>query len=253
MEMAEVVSRLCEARVRRQSALKMCLRINNNCLAGIRRSLGFQTGDDEEAREKVCAAAQKIKTAIENQKAIPKEWEDHVPDTMWSLVAITTESRAPQEAYLRAVSKEMEQLAKELPVWEWVEAVRGVGALGLAGIVGEAGDLSNYANPGKLWKRFGLAPYEGKAYATLPKEGGLAADQWEEAGYCPRRRSVMFNVGEALIKSNGDGPYKGFYDARKAYELKRDPEMTKLHAHNRAKRYMEKRFLRDLWKAWTSK
>ena len=40
-------------------------------------------------------------------------------------------------------------------------------------IVGEAGDLAGYANPGKLWKRMGLAPKE--AYQDVTDDGKLRA------------------------------------------------------------------------------
>ena len=57
----------------------------------------------------------------------------------------------------------MMAFAKALPVASFVEETRGFGYLGLAQIVAEAGDLSNYANPAKLWKRFGLAVIDGRA------------------------------------------------------------------------------------------
>ncbi len=56
----------------------------------------------------------------------------------------------------------------------------------------------------------------------------------------------MWNVGACIVKAGG--PLKAVYDARKAYEA--DHVETKAHAHNRAQRYVEKRFLRDLWSAW---
>lgn len=158
--------------------------------------------------------------------------------------------RAVIEVARKAEEKVLKKLARQLPAWEWAKDVRGCAELSLAQIIGETGDLSMYANPGKVWKRLGLAPFNGKAPSTwrYGKEGKLSADEWVEIGYSPARRSVMFNVGECFIKSGGD--YKEVYDERKAYELERDPEMPKIRAHRRAHRYMVKRFVRDLWKAW---
>lgn len=65
-------------------------------------------------------------------------------------------------------------------------------------------------------------------------------------GYAPARRSVMWNIGACIVKAGG--PLKAVYDARKAHEAER--LATKAHAHNRAQRYIEKRFLRDLWVEW---
>lgn len=154
---------------------------------------------------------------------------------------------APVKAERRAVERQIVKLAKQLPVWSWVAGVRGVGALGLGLIVGEAQDLARYANPGKLWKRLGMAVMDdGKAQRRIAD-----AEKAVAAGYCPRRRSLMHVIGDSLIKQNGAvGYYKVLYNERKAYELARAPEMPKIHAHKRAMRYMEKRFLLHLWQAW---
>ena len=68
-------------------------------------------------------------------------------------------------------------------------------------------------------------------------------------GYSPARRSVVWNIGACIVKAGG--PLKAVYDARKVYEAQH--VTTKAHAHNRAQRYVEKRFVRDLWIAWRAK
>lgn len=150
----------------------------------------------------------------------------------------------PIKKQQRALDLRLAKLAKKLPPWPWVEGVRGFGALTLAAITGEAGDLSIYANPGKLWKRMGLAVFDGQRQRLVPGEAALLH------GYSPERRAVMWNLGECIVKSNGDGPYRALYLERKAYELARAPEMKPAQAHARAKRYTEKRLLRELWKYW---
>jgi hypothetical protein len=138
------------------------------------------------------------------------------------------------------VEKALLQLVKELPVYNWILALRGVGPLSLAGIVGEAGDLSSYGNPAKLWKRMGLAVINGERQRKKEGEAGIVH------GYNPSRRSLMWTVGDCIIRAGG--PLKELYNQRKEYEAPR--VKTKMHAHNRAKRYIEKRLLRDLWRAW---
>ena len=76
-------------------------------------------------------------------------------------------------------------------------------------------------------------------------------------GYSPRRRSVMWNIGDPMIKCSiregkAISPYGQIYLDRKAYEVARNPEIKPIHAHRRAQRYMEKRLLKDLWKEWKS-
>ena len=75
--------------------------------------------------------------------------------------------------------------------------------------------------------------------------------------------------GQSLVKSNGDGKYRGIYLWRKQREReiaeakgltvapsakipKSQSEKYMSHGHidKRAQRYMEKCLLRDLWQAW---
>lgn len=190
--------------------------------------------------------------------------EDHPLAAGAVLVALPLlQARALVSDRKSAVEKDLRQLARKLPVWTWVEQVRGLGDLGLALIVGEAGDLSNYANPAKLWKRMGLAVIGGQRQRRVAGDPALAI----EHGYCPRRRSLMWNLGESMVKT-GDA-YRQLYLERKEYECRAAIErgltvlpaakipkadaaryISKGHVHNRARRYMEKRLLKDLWAAW---
>lgn len=148
--------------------------------------------------------------------------------------------RAAVEESRKAVEKSLVRAAKELPVAEWVGHQRGLGLLLVAGIVGEAGDLGGYATHSKLWKRMGVAVIDGKRQRKVAGEAALVH------GYAPRRRSLVWVLGGCLMKAVGE--FKAVYDIRKAHELERG--FPKAHAHNRAKRYMEKRALRELWRAW---
>lgn len=161
----------------------------------------------------------------------------------------------------------MERLAKMLPVWEWARHIDGFAAPSLAVIVAEAGDLGEYPKKGHLWKRMGVAVIGEVRQGGLPKSAPKEA--WIEHGYSRVRRSRMWNIGDSLIKGNGDGPYRAVYLRRKDYERKRAEAagltvvptakipkgrahefMSVGHIHLRAQRYMEKRLLKDLWQAW---
>jgi hypothetical protein len=165
------------------------------------------------------------------------------PSAHIALAAIfpLTEARDSVEKHRKIVEKRLVLLAKQIPASEWTEGIRGVGLRSLASIVGEAGDLSHYSNPAKLWKRMGLA--------VMPDGGRqrrIAGPEALEHGYSPSRRSVVWNIGDCIIKTGG--LYRAVYDARKEIEAKRTDQ--KAISHARAKRYMEKRFLRDLWAVW---
>lgn len=121
----------------------------------------------------------------------------------------------------------------------FVDGIVGFGLFGLAQIVAEAGALDAYDNPAKLWRRMGLAVASGVAERRL---AGV------NSGYSPRRRTIMFVIGEALIKKQNR--YRALYLERKVIEEQKAPSGSKLLWHRRAHRYMEKRLLRDLWSAW---
>ena len=155
----------------------------------------------------------------------------------------------------KRAEKALEKAAKQLPVWPWVESVKGVSALTLGQIVGEAGDLDLYANPAKLWKRMGLAVINGERQRKVTDK-----DLAIEHGYSPQRRSIVWNLGECIVKaqvrkgadeespSTAIGPYGELYLQHREYERGRVESLA--HANNRAKRYVTKRILRDLWRAW---
>jgi hypothetical protein len=241
------IQKLRELQAMRLAAIKAQIRSTNAVKALVRRMLGWNATAEEEDREKVNKLATAIVAAVVKGKE-PPEGTAHVADTLREYIVSNAEAQKPHDDLREGIEKQMEKIAKTLPVAPFVEATRGFGYKMLAVIVGEAGDLANYSNPGKLWKRFGMAPHQGKAASSWRREGGMDAEGWTEIGYSPSRRSQMFVVGDCLIKASGE--YKAVYDARKAYELERQPDMKPIAAHRRAQRYMEKRLLRELWKAW---
>ena len=160
--------------------------------------------------------------------------------TAQSINALWLEQEKQMRHERLAIEKQMIEIAKESPLAPFVERTRGFGYLGLALILAEAGDLRNYDNPAKLWKRFGLAVFDGKAQRRVTGEAAI------EQGFSPKRRAVMFVIGDALVKQGAE--YRQVYLDRKAYEVERNPEIKPIAAHRRAQRFMEKRLLRELWK-----
>jgi hypothetical protein len=218
-------------------------RIGNATAAYARRHLGWSWDMSEKERARLNRAA----TAL-IAKAAKKGGMASAPPLLVPILEPAQEASKPYKKLRAEVERELCRLAKDLPGYAWMESVRGFGALSLACIIGEAGDIGAYANPGKLWKRMGLAVMGDVRQGGLPK--GSPAEAWVEHGYSARRRSTMWVIGDCLVKSNRDGEYRTLYLERKAYELQRDPEMKPIKAHRRAQRYMEKRLLRNLWRAW---
>lgn len=142
--------------------------------------------------------------------------------------------------------KLLKKMAKDLPIYRFVQTVKGFGELGLAALVGECGSLGAYHTVSGVWKRCGMAVIEGGRQRRVAGEDALLH------GYSPERRSVFWTLADSMLKCQGKdekaGPYRRIYDERKAYERPRVE--SDAHAHNRALRYMFKRLLKDLTVAW---
>jgi hypothetical protein len=154
-----------------------------------------------------------------------------------------------------ATEKKLTKMVKGLAVYPWAKSVSGLGEISLSAIIGELGDEpTNYKSVSAIWKRMGLAVINGD------RQRRVAGDAAIEHGYNPQRRSIMWNIGACLIKAQvrkdpddeekriAIGDYGQVYLDRKAYEAERG--ISKAQSHNRAQRFMEKRLLRDLWRAW---
>jgi hypothetical protein len=199
-------------------------------------------------REAAFAAARRLRLAIEAGKAT---------HPTASLVLRAREARLGWDKFRADVETRMRQLARSLPVYDaFVRDVAGFADLGLAVIAAEArddiADPANYPNPAKLWKHLGLAVMNGVRQGGLRK--GASAEQWIAHGYNPERRSeVWVFCSDILVrhqfqKGKPRDPYGEAYARKKAEYLARG--WTPTHADQAARRYMSKRFIRDLWAAW---
>lgn len=157
--------------------------------------------------------------------------------------------------------KRLKALSRLLPVHDWWSEIHGCGELGLAIIIGEAGNIGDYGNPAKLWKRMGVGLVGDGIQRRVKGQDALLH------GYDPERRSAIWTIGDSLLKKQNE--YREVYLARKDYEIERaeanglqvvpaaripakrkDEFMSQGHVHRRSQRYMEKRLLRNLWRAW---
>lgn len=174
------------------------------------------------------------------------------------------------------LEKDMCKRTRTLPAYGWAMAIKGLGESGFASIVGEAGDVGSYRTVSGLWKRMGLAVINGERQRRVSD-----ADLAIVHGYSPSRRSVAWNVGNGLIGGMGNGyrpivgedieanenltHYAKMFVQRCRYLVERDAEKFSRgtsvkegveresyskHCASSAKRYVEKKFLRDLYAAW---
>jgi hypothetical protein len=139
--------------------------------------------------------------------------------------------------------RRMREIAHKLPAWEWASSVRGLGEIGFAQIVAEARDPMRYDTVAKLWSRMGVGIKGGE------RQRRVAGAKAIEMGYSPRRRALLFLIGDNLIRAKNP-EYRAVYDSRKAHTEATHAEWTKMHRHRDAHRYMTKRLLRELWVQW---
>lgn len=245
-----ICQQLRELQRRRAGALKSRIMIENRLVALVAQECGYSSGLDEKERKQRFDEARKVIKQIESG-------DDPNPDSVErrvsALVQSNLQSASGFDAYVSTCEKEMVKLAKQLPIAAWVEQPEqnGFGLKSLAIIIGECGDLNNYANPAKLWKRMGCAPFKGKMPSTWrSSKPSLTALEWTELGYSPWRRSVAWVIGDCLMKGNKTGPYRQRYDEAKAAAKVSHPDWTDGHAHNHALLLCVKRLLRDLWAEW---
>ncbi len=230
-----VIAQIIELWRRRQRWHTAEKSLTVQCSAICRRYVGVHGKDDKPGLKRAADLLERIE---EGRLEVGED------DAMISCLPLLA-ARDGLKSHRITTEKRLEKLAKSLPVYGFVENVRGLAALSLASLIGECGDLGSYKSVSALWKRLGLAVIHGERQRRVANDPLLA----HEHGYSPRRRSVAWNVGACLMRSQREGdPYRAIYDAEKAKQLAR--ELTAGHAHNRATRYMTKRLLAKLYGAW---
>lgn len=248
----------------RQGMIKAATKLKLQAMASIRFAV-HEDGDYDSDESKA--------KARKRADALYRTVEADPGHSLYSHIMPYLTALGPLDAQRAAYEKELVKLVKRLPVYEWAKAVKGFGDVSFATIVGECGDIGTYRNPSCVWKRMGLAVFDGKRQGA-PGEGATAAD-WTTHGYSKVRRSVSWNMRNNLI--GGMGKYRPLFGE----DVRANPELTELqcvfveraryesgklglpvtcsdkgkesykkHPTNRAMRYTEKRLLRELYLAW---
>lgn len=153
---------------------------------------------------------------------------------------------------------------RQLPVAGWCDEVPGLSLLSLGQLVAETAPWVNAVRDGLLdrrkqesyiWKRLGVGLVHLEGEAAQRQRKAKDPDLAALMAYNPARRSILYVIGDNLIKAGGrkGGPQSRYYQmylARKEYETANHPELRKAHLHRRAKRYVEKKLIRHLLAEW---
>jgi hypothetical protein len=150
--------------------------------------------------------------------------------------------------------KEMKPLLKEVPVFWWLEAVKGIGIRYSTKLLWMIGDITRFRNPSALRKYCGTVP-------------GQRRRRGQEANFNPALKGVLLGqVAGNFLKNKSQ--YKAYYDRKKAKYAERyadellvteqkkeakakitKDDWTKARIDNYSRKAMINRFLVDLWKA----
>lgn len=259
LSLPETINALVQEQRRRRFCITAQSRCDRSIDAFVVRLLGYTPDLDEKERKKLFARAAKLRRGIEAGESIEAPELDMASLMFVSqMIVKSAESRDVFDEMRDDAERKMAALAKTLPAYEWVKEVRGLGDLAFAIIVAECPGrnylgLSEYPSAAHVWKRLGLAVIDGERQRKkADKELAL------KHAYSPRRRAEIYAcVGDPLLKHQtmSNGPYREVYDRRRADTELRHPEWADKakhpgHYHNDAKRFMEKRLVRDLWRAW---
>jgi hypothetical protein len=264
-EQRDAIASINDAWRKRQGIVRAMTKLSLQAQASLR------SGRDREEAAKIYAALAKDPTHQE-----------------YPVIAPYLEAMVPLAKYRSEHEKTITKLVKKLPIYQWAQGVSGLGDVSLAGLVGECSgynmetdelwSIGQMKSVSALWKRMGVGVIGGIRQQRVKGDAAI------EHGYVAERRSVLWNIGECIVKAqwrkentvhaygklygeikvrlqerNGAGEF-----AETATEIaarmrkagskpsaeNAEGRLTAMHINNRAKRHVTKRLLRDLFVEW---
>jgi hypothetical protein len=145
------------------------------------------------------------------------------------------------------------EITEREPVYrEWLQHVYGVSSTLTARLIHDIGYCEDFDRVSELWSYCGLAP-------------GQERKKGEKLGYNPTAKKDAWLVADCMMKGGDRSRYRvEFFDPYKQKQLRRmnqaeemtdaqlekkewTPPKSQGHAHNRAMRYLAKKFLKHYW------
>jgi hypothetical protein len=162
----------------------------------------------------------------------------------------------------KKIAKEIEVNAKQHPWYEYLTDIKGVSSKIASGLIGELcgavygsideGNIKKgskrprpeligygrvFDNPSSLWAYSGFGvDDEGNGHSR--RSGGKEC--WNHY-----LKYWLYHFGECQVKAGKK--YRKVYEERREYEDKKSPDLSKSHRYARARRYMIKGFLKDIY------
>lgn len=261
----DIIEALVQQHRNRRFAIKTQQKLDRSLESFVRRNFTAWSPDlpEKESAKQNARVHQIIKMARNPDET------DSIATLVRPQVEAIDASREIWDQQRAVAEKERLRLVRMLPIAAWLETVKGAGPSSLADIIGEAGDVGSYASHSKLWKRLGFAPYDGLAGSTWKRETWrprkLTSEEWIANPFSGERYGIMRSLSDSMFRANWQGAdnknndtgasrpsghYGELYARRRAHTKITHEDWSDGHAHADALRYMFKKYLRDLWKAW---
>ena len=281
------IDTLIEVGRRNDFAIRQRMRIRQATLSHIARSaFGYHTHLSEAERKRTMDAAAKLVKAIRAGEEHQLSMLVHATDATaapWEEI----QSQSEKEMVKLARKLPAHELVRGVRGFGDLSFARIIVETG--DLTANANFPGSYTRPAQVWKRLGLAVIDGRAQRRIrnaeeakkqkfsPERRAMSwvsfdkvwrlqsSNAWalrKESGgqeCCETQKedaAVGDGAGHRRVETHiaYAGPYRLLYDQKKAEYLERvaagEDGWTKLRAHRAAKRYAEKRLLRDLWISW---
>ena len=224
----------------------------NRLRSVIRRKIeGIPFGEPEKKKEE---KRYDKKYSDDNLPILMMSVEDEMTDEEKAYVMKILELAKASSRMENEYKKVMLMYIKDEPIWrEFLQHITGVSVILTANLLSAFGYCERYNHVSSLWRHCGLHVEDGVA----PKRR-----HGRKLDFNPRLRTLVWKIGDCLIKAKNP-VYKTLYDREKERQLQKeypegylyekygepykpeDTHLTKLHAHNRAKRFIEKIFMEN--------
>jgi hypothetical protein len=257
---------------------KLRIQMGNRIVGNFKAKLGQQPGQpedelDEDGKQILASLRAAFKKITDGVKTFPKQstftGDEVISDyTELCLIAQYIDLERYEDQHFRRLGS----ILNEYPIYtQWLEQVKGIGPA-MAGVIISEIDISKARYPSSLWKYAGLDVAGDGGGRSRKAEHLVRREFVNKAGEVKQRDSITFNpflktklvgvLASSFLRVK-DSPYADVYrdykhrlESHVKYQdgqLDEDGKAVKGlkgHRHNMAMRYMVKRFLVDLYKAW---
>jgi hypothetical protein len=257
---------------------KLRIQMGNRIVGNFKAKLGQQPGRpedelDEDGKQILASLRAAFKKITDGVKTFPKQstftGDEVISDyTELCLIAQYIDLERYEDQHFRRLGS----ILNEYPIYtQWLEQVKGIGPA-MAGVIISEIDISKARYPSSLWKYAGLDVAGDGGGRSRKAEHLVRREFVNKAGEVKQRDSITFNpflktklvgvLASSFLRVK-DSPYADVYRDYKhrleSHVKYQDGQLDeegkavkglKGHRHNMAMRYMVKRFLVDLYKAW---